>query len=67
MTDDSKTPGPAASGDEIHPAAKPFLWIEKPVVHLWFLILLAATSFALGAIDFIHERHEYVDWAEWHG
>jgi hypothetical protein len=55
------------AADEIHPVSRLFLWVEKPAVHSIFLIFLGIASFGLGALDFVHHRHEYVDWAEWHG
>lgn len=64
MTDEKTPRKKPGKPDEIHPAARPFLWLEKPGVHLWILILLGIAALALVAVDFVHQRHEYLDWAE---
>jgi len=59
--------GKTAASDAIHPVARYFLWLESPAVKAGFLFAIGIASIGLGALDFIHHRHEYVSWAEWHG
>ncbi|WP_420431537.1 hypothetical protein [Hyphobacterium sp.] len=59
-TTQSETP----ADDQIHPVARPFTWIEKPIVHFWFLVILAVLSFGLGLFDLVYARHEYLHFAE---
>lgn len=63
MTDEKKTRSRSGKPEDIHPAARPFLWLEKPGTHFWILILLGVSALALLTIDFVHQRHEYLDWA----
>lgn len=70
MTDTPKPKskrGKSGAPDAIHPAARYFLWLESPLVKSGFLFVIGLASIALGALDLIHHRHEYVSWAEWHG
>jgi len=50
--------------ERVHPAARPFLWLDAPWLKssmLWILLVLAV---GFGAIDLVHHRHEYVHLAE---
>lgn len=62
MSDQSGKPD-----ERIHPAARPFLWLDAPWLKssmIWILLVLAV---GLAAIDFVHHRHEYVPLAEFPG
>ena len=53
--------------DLVHPAAKPFLWLDAAWLKSSMIWVLLALTLAFVAVDFFHHRHEYVHLAEFYG
>lgn len=59
--------GKPGAADAIHPVSRYFLWLDSKAMKAGTLIVLGLVSVGLGLFDLLHQRHEYVSWAEWHG
>ncbi|SDM06130.1 hypothetical protein [Maricaulis salignorans] len=55
---------PAKKDDLVHPIARPFLWLESKWLASSVVWVLGLVVVALGAVDFFHPRHEYLDFAQ---
>lgn len=55
---------PGKKDDLIHPIARPFLWLESNWLKSSLVWVLGVVVIGLGAIDFVHHRHEYLEFAQ---
>ena len=53
--------------DLVHPAARPFLWLDAPWLKKSMIWILLVATLGFVAVDFFHHRHEYVHLAEFYG
>ena len=51
----------------IHPAARPFLWLDSGWLKSSMIWILLALTLAFVVPDFFHHRHEYVELAQFYG
>ena len=58
----SRTPKP--EDDQIHPLAKPFLWLDKPWAKQAPLFIFGALAAGLLIVEFLVPRHAYGKWEE---
>lgn len=64
MTDDSKTSHPAGSDEGIHPAAKPFLWLDHPIAKaapFWIFGIAALSLLVVEAFNPLHAVSKWDD------
>lgn len=58
---------PRKQEDPVHPIARPFLWLESKWFTSSLVWVLGVLAIALGAFDFLHHRHDYLDFAQMPG
>lgn len=58
---------PDTKDELVHPAARPFLWLDSKWLKSWMIWILLALTLAFAAVDFVRPRHEYVHLAEFYG
>lgn len=58
---------PSKQDDLIHPLARPFLWLESNWLKSSLVWVLGVLAIGAGAFDFIHHRHDYLEFAQMPG
>lgn len=58
---------PRKKDDPVHPIARPFLWLESKWFTASLVWVLGVLAIGLGAIDFVHHRHDYLEFAQMPG
>ena len=57
------TPPKKSRDDSIHPIAQAFLWLDSAWLKASLVWVLGLAAIALGAFDFLHHRHDYLEFA----
>ncbi|WP_421792295.1 hypothetical protein [Hyphobacterium sp.] len=62
MSEKNPTTGAHAADDQVHPAARPFLWLEKPAVKAAPFYIFGALALALLVLEFFFPLHAVSKW-----
>ncbi len=64
MTDETRTPEQAGFDEGVHPAAKPFLWLDHPAAKAAPFWIFGMAAIALLIAEMLHPLHAVSKWDE---